>query len=166
MDSTVAAIPVYFGTMGAEYLWLRGRSDSRGPTPADYERRDTVTSLTMGTASLIAPFVAPKLFGPVTPGKGKYGKALVATAVGAVAFTTVADLIARLDATDEPDPAERSEPRRRAVRAARRAASVGGVVAVVAGGIAVTTTLATRLTANRLWSRRLVRDLGTGPAAV
>src|SRR5450755_3406072 len=39
MDSTVVAIPVYFGTMGAEYLWLREHADQRGPTPADYERR-------------------------------------------------------------------------------------------------------------------------------
>jgi sterol desaturase/sphingolipid hydroxylase (fatty acid hydroxylase superfamily) len=166
MDSTVVAIPVYFGTMGAEYLWLRERRAARGPTPADYERRDTVTSLTMGTASLIAPFVVPKLFGPITPGKGRYGKALVATAIGAVAVTTVADLVARLDSTDEPGASEQPARRRRLARAARRAASAGGVVAVVAGGVAVTTTLASRTTAKRMWNRRLVRDLGTGPAAV
>jgi sterol desaturase/sphingolipid hydroxylase (fatty acid hydroxylase superfamily) len=169
MDSTVAAIPVYFGTMGAEYLHLRGRAEERGPAPADYERRDTLTSLAMGTGSLLAPFVVPKLFGPVTPGKGKYGKALVATAVAAVAVTTVADLVARLDSADEPCPPQRPEDRRRAKRAARvarRAARVGGVVAVVAGGVAVTTTLASRMTAKRMWDRRVVRDLGTGPVAV
>src|SRR4051812_41130820 len=91
MDSTVAAIPVYFGTMGAEYAWLRAHADERGPTPADYERRDTITSLAMGVGSLLAPIVVPKVFGPVTPGKGRYGKALIATAVGAVAVTTIAD---------------------------------------------------------------------------
>jgi len=166
MDPTVAAIPVYFGTMGAEYLWLRGRRGDGARLPADYERRDTLTSLAMGTGSLLAPIVVPKLFGPVTPGKGKYGKALVATAVAAVAATTLADLVARMAADDEAGPTERPSRRRRARRAAQRAASVGGVVAVVAGGVAVTTTLASNLTTDQMWNRRITRDLGTGPAAV
>jgi sterol desaturase/sphingolipid hydroxylase (fatty acid hydroxylase superfamily) len=166
MDSTVVAIPVYFGTMGAEYLWLRGHADERGPTPADYERRDTVTSLTMGFGSLVAPLVVPKLFGPITPGKGKYGKALVATAVAAVAVTTVADLVARLESTEEEPPTSTRRRRDAAARAARRVASVGGVVAVATGGIAITSTLASRTIANRMWNRRLVRDLGRGPAAL
>jgi len=153
MDSTVAAIPLYFGTMGAEYAWLRSRADERGPSPADYERRDTVTSLAMGVGSLLAPLVVPKVLGPITPGKGRYAKALVATAVGAVAVTTVADLLARRD-------------ERRVARTARRFAGVGGVVAVVAGGITITSTLASRTTANRMWRRRMVRDLGTGPAVL
>src|SRR5438132_730477 len=100
MDSTVVAIPVYFGTMGAERLWLRAHAGERGPTPADYERRDTVTSLAMGAGSLVAPLVVPKLFGPITPGKGRYGRALVVTAAAAVAVTTVADLVARLEISD------------------------------------------------------------------
>jgi sterol desaturase/sphingolipid hydroxylase (fatty acid hydroxylase superfamily) len=166
MDSTVAAIPVYFGTMGAEYLWLRGRADERGPSPADYERRDTVTSLTMGTASLLAPFVVPKLFGPITPGKGKYGKALVATAATAAAVTTLADLVARLESTEADRPVGGRRRRAAAARTARRMARVGGVAAVVTGGVAITSTLASRTTANRMWSRRLVRDLGSGPAAL
>ena len=79
MDATVLAVPVYFGTMGAEYLYLRNRAERRGAGPGDYERQDTITSLTMGVASLLAPMVVPKLLGPIVPGKGKYGKALVAT---------------------------------------------------------------------------------------
>ena len=170
MDSTVAAIPVYFGTMGAEYAWLRHRAAEQGSAPTDYERRDTITSLAMGTASLVAPLVVPVLFGPITPGKGKYGKALVATAGIAVAVTTVADLVARLE-SDDPQALPTDNPRARrraarAARAARRVASVGGVVAIAAGGIAITSTLASRATANRMWNRRVVRDLGTGPAAV
>src|SRR5437764_9655397 len=107
--------------MGAEHLWLRAHADQRGPTTADYERRDTVTSLAMGAGSLLAPFVVPKLLGSITPGKGKYAKALVGTAVAAAAATTIADLIARLDATDD----ERPTNKRR--RAARQVARVGGV---------------------------------------
>jgi sterol desaturase/sphingolipid hydroxylase (fatty acid hydroxylase superfamily) len=163
MDSTIAAIPVYFGTMGAEYLWLRGHAEERGPTPADYERRDTITSLTMGLGSLLAPIAVPKLFGPITPGKGKYGKALVVTAATAAAATTVADFLVRRNATDDEQPTPR---KRRRAAAARRVARVGGVVAVATGGIAITSTLASRTTANRMWNRRLVRDLGRGPAAL
>jgi sterol desaturase/sphingolipid hydroxylase (fatty acid hydroxylase superfamily) len=159
MDSTVVAIPVYFGTMGAEYLWLREHADQRGPTPADYERRDTITSLAMGTWSLAAPFIAPKLFGRITPGKGKYGKALIATAATAVAVTTIADFVARHESRKEARATN-------AARAARSIASTGGVVAVVTGGIAITTTLGSRATTGRMWNRRIVRDLGTGPAAV
>jgi sterol desaturase/sphingolipid hydroxylase (fatty acid hydroxylase superfamily) len=45
-------------------------------------------------------------------------------------------------------------------------AAVGGVASVLAGGIAITSTWASRTTPDRLWKRRLVRDLGTGPLAV
>ena len=101
MDWTVVAIPGYFASMGAEYLWLKHRTERDGPSAADYERRDTVTSLTMGVASLLAPVVMPTLLGPITPGKGRYGKVLVAGAVGAAAVTTVADLLARLEPSSD-----------------------------------------------------------------
>ena len=173
MDLTKAAIPVYFGTMGAEYLWLRRRAELQGPSPSDYERHDTVTSLTMGVGSLLAPLVAAKLLGPIAPGKGRYGKALVAAAVGAAAITTVADVLARADRDGSTDPAASPPPvltgsrarRRGLARAARRVARVGGVAAVIAGGVAVTSTLATRTTGDRMWKRRLL-DLGSGPVAL
>ena len=163
MDATVAAIPAYFATMRAEHLWLRAHAADRGPTAADYEKRDTITSLAMGVGSIAAPLVVSKLLGPITPGKGKYGKALVFTAAAAVAATTVADLVARLESPDERRP---TNNRRRRLRSARRVARVGGPVAVVTGGLAITTTLASRTTANRMWNRRLVRDLGRGPLAL
>ena len=74
-DLTVVAVPFYFGSMAAEYLWLRRRAASRGPSPGDYERRDTVASLAMGAGSLVAPLVVPRLLRPFTPGRGRYGKA-------------------------------------------------------------------------------------------
>ena len=50
--------------------------------------------------------------------------------------------------------------------AARRVASVGGVAAVAAGGIAVTTAWATATTPERLWEPPpACRSLGNGPAA-
>jgi sterol desaturase/sphingolipid hydroxylase (fatty acid hydroxylase superfamily) len=171
MDLTVAAIPGYFGSMGAEYAWLRRRAERAGPSAADYERRDTIASLTMGVGSLLAPFVMPKLLGPVTAGKGRYAKALVAAAAGAAVVTTIADRLARPDEPrDETEPGDESEPgtanRADRRRLARRVARVGGVAAVVAGGIAITTTLASRTTIDRLWKRRIVRDLGAGPVAL
>ncbi len=42
---------------------------------------------------------------------------------------------------------------------------MGGVATVVAGGVAITSALATRTTGDRLWKRRLV-DLGSGPATL
>ena len=150
MDATVAAVPFYIGTMGAEHMWLRAHAAERGPTAADYERRDTVTSLAMGVGSLVAPLIVPKLFGPITPGKGKYGKALVITAATAVAATTIADLVARLEQKDDAaKPTTRK--RRAAARAARRVARIGGPVAVATGGIAITTT-SLSTAANRMWN--------------
>jgi len=150
-DLTELAVPAYLATMAAEHLWLRRRARSRGPTPGDYERRDTVASLTMGTVSLVAPLVMPRLLRPLTPGRGRWGRATVATAAAAVVATTVADR-ARRAAAPDPPPSWTA-----------KVASVGGVAAVVAGGIAVTSTWASRTTPARLWRRRLVRDLGGGP---
>ena len=97
MDLTVVATPGYFATMGAEYLYLQRRAAERGPSAADYERRDTVASLSMGVGSLVAPLVLPRLLRPVTPGRGRFGTALLIGVAGAAAVTTVADLLGRLD---------------------------------------------------------------------
>jgi sterol desaturase/sphingolipid hydroxylase (fatty acid hydroxylase superfamily) len=161
MDATVAAVPVYFGTMEAERRYLTRRAERSGPTAADYERRDTITSLTMGFASLAAPIVMPRLLAPFVPGQGKYGKALVATAAGAIAVTAIADQVARHGETEGPDQADNA-----VTRAARQVASIGGVASVVTGGIAVTTAWTNLFSTEGMWKRRLVRDLGQGPLAL
>jgi sterol desaturase/sphingolipid hydroxylase (fatty acid hydroxylase superfamily) len=178
MDATVLAIPMYFGTMGAEHLYLRRRAEREGPSAADYERQDTITSLTMGVASLVAPMVVPKLLGPVVPGKGRLGKALIAGAIGAAAATTVADVMRRAraldvddidagaDATGAPPVLEQTDVERPSGDLVDRIAALGGVAAVAAGGVAITTAWASRTTGERLWNRRLVRDLGAGPLAL
>jgi sterol desaturase/sphingolipid hydroxylase (fatty acid hydroxylase superfamily) len=166
MDLTQAATPGYFATMGIEHQVLKRRAARRGPSPADYERNDTRTSLAMGVLSLVAPFVAAKVLAPFVPGRGRYGKALVATALGAAAVTTVADRFAGRAGPDPADTSPRADRRRRSRRGARRVASVGAPVAVAAGGVAITTTWLSLLNAGTLWPRRLVRDLGTGPLAV
>ena len=71
-----------------------GQSGS-GPTPGDYERRDTLVSLGMGVGSLVVPLVAPRVLGPLTPGRGRYGAALLRLGSAAAAVTTLADAAAR-----------------------------------------------------------------------
>ncbi|MEZ5170684.1 MAG: sterol desaturase family protein [Acidimicrobiia bacterium] len=193
MDLTVTATPLYFGTMALEYRALRDRARREGPSAADYERRDTIASLSMGVGSLLTPLVLPRILAPFAPGKGKFGKVLLVTAGGAVVVTTVADLLARLDGEEPGDPdgpddrtlfdGKRPGPeepsatmpttvprnrsrRRRVAVAARRVAKVGGVASIVAGGLALTTWWAARTSPRQMWNRRLVRDLGAGPLAV
>ncbi len=133
VDLTAAATPGYFATMGVEAAYLRKRAERLGPSAADYTRDDTFASLSMGVLSLLAPMVLPKLLGPFVPGKGKLGKALLATAVGSVAVTTVADAFARRAerATEVRSGGRRG--RRDAARRARQVARAGGVAAVVDG---------------------------------
>ena len=99
-DLTVLAVPFYFATMAAEFLWWRRRRRAGpGAAAGDYERRDTLASLAMGVASLAAPAVGHRLLRPLTPGRGRYGRGLVAGALAAAAVTTVADgVVRRLDA--------------------------------------------------------------------
>jgi sterol desaturase/sphingolipid hydroxylase (fatty acid hydroxylase superfamily) len=184
-DLTVVAIPFYFGSMAAEYLWLRRRAATRGTTAADYEWRDTVASLTMGVGSLVVPLLAPRLLEPLTPGRGRFGRVLVRTALAAAALTTAADHVARRSGADTSGRARVAgaavdtgrdgtaaavEPQDAApgarARAARRVAAVGGVATVVAGGLAATTTWASRTTPRRFWRHRVLPDLGFGPVAL
>ncbi len=174
VDLTVAAIPFYFGSMGAEHLWLkRTAAQGRPRSAGDYERKDTLASLSMGVGSLVVPLALQKVLGPLTPGKGRWGKVLVGTAVGAAAVTTLADVIARREeleagvvpAADEaPSPAR--DKRRRIARLARKVSSSAAVTTVAAGVTAGATTWAARTGVEAMWRRTgHKRDLGTGVLA-
>ena len=175
------AVPVFFTTMGIEYVHHRSRARASGARPGDYERRDTLTSLTLGTTSLIVPLVAPKLLAPITPGKGRFAKVLIGTAIAAGVMTTAADVVARRGATEtdetdpksDPDAPRTSDPHPSAVRSknarsntARRVAKVGSVTAVAAGGIAATTAWGHLTRGSAMWRRRVVPDLGNGAVAL
>lgn len=177
VDLTVAAIPFYFGSMGAEHWWLkRSEAQGRPRSAGDYERKDTLASLSMGVGSLVVPLALNQVLKPVSPGKGRWGKALVGTAIGAAAVTTIADVIARRedleagvvpDADAEPSPSR--EKRRRLARLARKVSSSAGVTTVAAGVTAGATTWAARYGIEALWKRTgHKRDLGDGlvPAAI
>ncbi len=148
VDPTVVAIPFYFGSMAAEQRWLAKRAEAEGPSPVDYTKPDTAASLAMGVGSLLAPFAAQALVKRVLPGKGRFPKALVRTAVVSAAATTVAD---RLAGRDDG-----------VGRVARRLRRASGPVAVATGGLAVSTTASHRLSPARMWAGNGGRDLGGG----
>jgi sterol desaturase/sphingolipid hydroxylase (fatty acid hydroxylase superfamily) len=95
MDLTVAAVPFYFASMGAEAWWLRRDRDARPPTGGDYERRDTITSLSMGVGSLLVPLVTRPLFRDFDAEEGRWGRALLGVAGGAALVAGAADAVAR-----------------------------------------------------------------------
>ena len=167
MDLTVVAVPAYFGSMGAEYWWLRRHAEERGLTAADYEPRDTVASLAMGVGSLVAPFLLPPLLRRVAPADGRLPRMLLVTAVSAAAATTVADAVVRRDEAAGDDPGATFAPggNRRRRRAARQVAAIGGVTTMASAVAATAAFWSARTDAARLGRRRRF-DLGTGPAAV
>jgi sterol desaturase/sphingolipid hydroxylase (fatty acid hydroxylase superfamily) len=154
VDLTQIATPGFFAAMGIEKAVLDRRAAQGDDTAIGYERRDTIASLVMGTASLVAPIALGKLLAPTTPGRGKYGKVLVAGAIGAAAVTTLADTLARSDADG------------RLTRWARRIRPSAGVTAVASGVTAASTAWAAKTSADYLWEKGgSKRDLGTGVAA-
>ncbi len=159
-DPTVVAVPLYFATMAAEYLVMRRRATAGEASAGDYEKRDTVASLTMGVISLAAPLVAPRLLRPLTPGRGRFGKAVVGVALGAAAVTTAGDYVARR--AREARGTHEAAGRRRVEAAARKVAAVGGVTSTVFGLTAVATTWQSRTSIERMWKRRKVSRLGNG----
>lgn len=173
MDLTRAATPGFFATMAIEHAYLRRQAAHRPPTAGDYERRDTLTSLAMGTASVLAPVVAERVLGPFVPGRGRFGRALVAGAVGAAVVTTVADRVRRRARRRgrpgaEPPSAEAptAAPRDRVTVIADRTARIGGAAAVAAGGVALGLYWNDRTRPDVLWARRRLPDLGRGPLAL
>jgi sterol desaturase/sphingolipid hydroxylase (fatty acid hydroxylase superfamily) len=169
-DLTVVAIPFYFGSMEAERRYLRRRAAEVGPSAADYTKEDATASLTMGVTSLVVPLLSHVLVQHVTPGKGRYGRALVGTALGAAAVTTLADRLAGQEPAEADDPRDRvvhdpDVPRGRGHdvrRWARKVRRVTGPLAVGTGVLATTTWLSSRTNPLRMWEKGQRHDLGTG----
>jgi sterol desaturase/sphingolipid hydroxylase (fatty acid hydroxylase superfamily) len=190
LDLVVAAIPGFFATMGIEHALLRRRAEERGPTAGDYERRDTIASLSMGVGSFLVPLAMSKLVAPITPGRGRYARVAVGAVVGAAALTTVADVVARLSRDGVTEPGVVPEPgaarevasgtastggglaardRRRARRrsrvtsAARTVSSSSSVVAVAGAIVTGSAAWTAQTSARAVWRRSgHRRDLGGG----
>ena len=187
VDLTVLAIPVFFGSMGAEYAWQRSHPVEPGTRAGDYQLADTLASLSMGVGSLVAPYVAKKLLDPVTPGVGRYGKAFLATGLAAAVATTVGDVVRRRlrdgrlpDAQTLPDDVRRVQDELAELRQAKatprdqRPPRPRPALTKAHGALAASAVLSTALTTSTVWAahttgRRLfgrgIHDLGTGKVA-
>ncbi len=147
------ATPGFFAAMGIEHRALKKRAADGDTTAIGYERKDTIASLLMGTASLYAPLALAKALKPIQPGKGRARVALVATALGAAALTTAADALANRN--DDSS----------VTRWARRVRPSSGVTAVATGIVVGSTGWAARTSAKRIWEHSgSKRDRGTGLA--
>jgi sterol desaturase/sphingolipid hydroxylase (fatty acid hydroxylase superfamily) len=196
VDLTVLAIPAYLGAMGAEYAWQRRHPVPAGTRAGDYQTADTLASLSMGLGSLVAPYVTKKLLDPVTPGVGRYAKALIGLGAAAGLATTLADVLARRardgglpEAGTVPERIREVQDELAELRFAppthihmqsdpdtplRRVRSYVGMTKL-RGALAVSTVTSTALTVATTWAaqtsgkRMFARsrvDLGTGNVAV
>ncbi|GAB3254534.1 hypothetical protein GCM10027425_14110 [Alteromonas gracilis] len=192
VDLTVLAIPAYVGAMGAEWLWQRRHPVPAGTRAGDYQLADTLASLSMGFGSLAAPYVTSRLLDPVTPGRGRWARALVGAGAAAAVATTVLDVVRRhregslpepgtvpeeiREVQDElterryaapgsPAPTMAPSRRQRPRTALERLHGGLAVSAVTSVAVTVATTWAARTTADRLFGRGR-RDLGSGPLAL
>ena len=168
-DLTVAAIPGFFATMGVEHLVQRRRAARAGPSAGDYERRDTLASLTMGVGSLVLPPLVGRALQPVTPGRGRYAKVLVALGLGAAAAVTAADVVVRRAELDDDragsrtHPDDHPAPEGTAVRLARAVRPPAAAVSVASGIVAASTAWSARWAGRRVFERHgATRDRGTG----
>lgn len=174
MDLTVIATPFYFASMAAERLWLKAHADDVRFDAGQYERRDTVANLAMGTASLFVPLAAHRFRRHAEFGRGRAAGPMLSVAAAALGTSVAADAISRRHRRRRPtvkieqnDLAEIDRPGP-ALSPATRSEQVAGAAAVVAlasGGLVATSTWAGKLSAQRLWDRRLF-DLGSGTVAI
>ncbi len=158
MDLSVAVTPLYLGSMVAENRALKKRAETTGSAAAapDYDKPDMFASLAMGVGSVIVP-ITEYLLRPFIPFKGRFGRVLIGTAISAVVVTTIADHVVA--------KAPETEQGRQRHKRARQVASVGGVAAITAAGLALTTGTSYLTNPKRQWIKGRRRDLGTGPLA-
>ena len=190
VDLTVAAIPFYFATMGAEALWHRRRREAGITSPGDYERNDTLTSLAMGVGSLVVPALSAPVMERFELGRGRWARTALAVAGGAALTAIAADAVARandLEAGQLPEPdtgagqlpepdtgagpvgssPSRRQRRNRIREVARRVGGSAALTAIAGTGAVIAGTWANRTAAKRLWKHRVLPDWGERwPAAV
>jgi sterol desaturase/sphingolipid hydroxylase (fatty acid hydroxylase superfamily) len=169
VDLTVAAVPAYFAAIGAEYAWQRAHPVAPGTRAGDYQTADTLASLAMGTGSLVAPYLAKKVLDPVTPGRGRCGRALLVAGATAALLTTVGDVVRRRvrdgrlpDPQTVPGDVREVQEELAGLRQApavppeeRRAPSVPRKIH---GGLAVAAVAGAALTVSTVWGARTSAD--------
>ncbi|MEI2638319.1 MAG: sterol desaturase family protein [Microthrixaceae bacterium] len=183
MDLISIAIPGFWASMGYEAWWLKRRAQQDGPSPVDYELKDTMASLAMGTGSLVVPLVAARMARSFAAPSGKYTRKALAVAAAAASAATVIDGIRRSrnpDGGSSPASGSRSgvvaPPEDGAEDKAdtptpsspglARVAGVSALTAIASGGFVAASTWSAQTTGRRLFERRIVRDLGGGALGV
>ena len=71
IDLIQIATPGFFAAMGLEKVALDRQAAAGNDTAIGFEKRDSIASLVMGTASLYVPIALNALLAPVGSGKGK-----------------------------------------------------------------------------------------------
>ncbi len=149
--------PVLVGLIGIEVLALKRRELTlddldESARPLGYERNDTIASLSICAASFVVPPLISKALSTTVPGRGKYGRVLVAGMIGAAAATSATDALARSENGTLSELARRVRPSASVTTAA---------ASIVTGAL----TWASQASAHALWGRGgWKRDLGTGLA--
>ncbi len=165
LDLTVLAIPAYAAAIGAEIAWQRSHPVEPGTRAGDYQTADTLASLAMGAGSLVAPYVARRLLDPVTPGRGRYGRWLLATGAAAAVLTTVGDVVRRRvrdgrlpEPQTVPDEVREVQEELAGLRQApsvpRGERTRPALARRVHGGLAVAAVAGTALTVSTVWAAR------------
>ncbi|HTO01228.1 MAG TPA: sterol desaturase family protein [Microthrixaceae bacterium] len=155
MDLTVLAIPGFFSSMGYEAWWLHKRAEKEGPSPVDYQWRDTIASLAMGTGSLVIPALSAKLARDFALPKGRRSKGLLGVAAATAAVATGMDIYRRSRRTEAGVVPTEPEP-----------VNPVAVTAVLSAGVLAASTWASQTAGRRLFEKRLLPDMGSGPLAV
>jgi sterol desaturase/sphingolipid hydroxylase (fatty acid hydroxylase superfamily) len=190
MDLTLLAIPGFFGSMAYEARWLQRRAEQEGPNPVDYEWRDTLASLSMGTGNLVIPVLTRKFARNFELGRGRWATTLIGVAGAAALTAVVADAVARsrdqepgvvparkVDAdgktTEEPEgdppagtPDVTTGPSRSVRRWARRIGGSAATAAIATATLSAASTWAARTASKRLYEKRVLPDLGGGALAL
>ena len=169
VDLTVLAIPAYAAAIAAEVAWQRAHPVAPGTRAGDYQTADTLASLSMGAGSLVAPYLSRKLLDPVTPGRGRYGKAMLAVGAAAAVLTTVGDVVRRRvregrlpDPQTVPDEVREMQEELAALRQGPAVPRVGRPARPLAervhGGLAVAAVAGTAMTVSTVWAARTTAD--------
>ena len=166
VDLTVLAIPAYAAAIGAEIAWQRAHPVEPGTRAGDYQTADTLASLAMGAGSLVAPYLSAKLLDPVTPGRGRYGRALLTAGAVAAVLTSVGDVVRRRvrdgglpDPQTVPDEVREVQEELAGLRQAPavprdRRTSGRPALERVHGGLAVAAVAGAALTVSTVWAAR------------
>ena len=171
VDLTVLAIPAYAAAIAAEVAWQRAHPVEPGTRAGDYQTADTLASLVDGRRQPgRAVPVARRVLDPVTPGRGRYGRALLAAGAAAAVLTTVGRRRPPPGARGPAaGPADRPGRGPRGAGGAGRAAPGAGRPARRArpharslerlhGGLAVAAVAGTAMTVSTVWAARTSAD--------